>query len=118
MPLDACVATGGGGALYDGGVGASFRVPYECVLPDVPCSGELLLLALLPSLPLCDDSLEFSVAAASRLDWAAYNAPPSAVAAMTFFEPELLNPDFFDVPAPSDGLADERAGASYAEELL
>ncbi|KVN29468.1 hypothetical protein WJ63_09045 [Burkholderia pyrrocinia] len=88
----------------------------------MPRSNELLLLALLllplvlPPSPLLlrDDSLEFSVAAASRLDWAAYSAPPSAVAAITFLEPELLNPDFFDV---LDELSDERVEAS-SEALL
>ncbi|RQR54903.1 hypothetical protein DIE19_24880 [Burkholderia sp. Bp9126] len=79
----------------------------------------LLLPLVLPPSPLllCDDSLEFSVAAASRLDCAAYSAPPSAVAPITFWEPELLNPDFFDVPDRLDVLADERVEASSEERL-
>ncbi|WP_174985060.1 hypothetical protein [Burkholderia lata] len=81
-------------------------VPYDEVSPDALWLNELPPLAL--SLP-CDGWFEFSVAAASRLDWAAYSAPPSAVAAITFLEPELLNPDFGDV---LDGLADERADES------
>ncbi|RQR62560.1 hypothetical protein DIE07_14450 [Burkholderia sp. Bp9002] len=75
-----------------------------------------LVLPLSPLLP-CEDSLEFSVAAASRLDCAAYSAPPSAVAAITFLEPELLNPDFFDVSDRLDVLADERADESSEERL-